>query len=132
MNTFPRFTALFVVAFSSASLVACASPTESPDDSRADAPEVTETAAQPLLISCDGTYTRPSDDGKGLLKVDLVRNDRGICTVAGYHLGNDHIVSAVIGGKPFRGTWEGDATSFVMCTDAHCVQWTRSVAANER
>ena len=132
MNTFPGFAALFVVVFSSASLVACAAPAESPEDSRADAPEVTEATAQPLLVSCDGTYTRPSDDGKGSLKVDLVRNEHGICTVAGYHLGNDHIVTGVIDGKPFRGTWEGDSTSFVMCTDAHCVQWSRGVTAGER
>ncbi len=130
MNTFPGFAALFVVAFSSVSLVACAAPAESADG--AEAAEVTETAAQPLLISCDGTYTRPSDDGNGPLKVDLVRNEHGICTVAGYHLGSDHIVTGVIAGKPFRGTWEGDSTSFVMCTDAHCVQWSRGVTAGER
>jgi hypothetical protein len=130
MNTFPGFAALFVVVFSSASLVACAAPADSPDAT--DAPEVTETAAQPLLISCDGTYTRPSDDGKGSLKVDLVRNEHGVCTVAGYHLGNDHVVTGVIAGKPFRGSWEGDSSSFVMCTDAHCVQWMRSITAGER
>ena len=132
MNTFPRFSALFLVAFSAASLFACAAPTESADDSRADAPEATETAAQPLIVSCDGTYTSPSDDGKGALKVSLVRNEHGICTVAGYHLGNDHVVTGVIAGKAFHGSWEGDATSFVMCTDAHCVQWMRTVTAGER
>ena len=131
MNTFPGFAALFVVAFSSASLVACAAPTTAPDDTRA--PEATEATAQPLLVSCDGTYTRSSDDdGEGPLDVPLVRSAHGVCTVAGFHLGDDHVVTGVIAGKPFRGSWEGDSSSFIMCTDAHCFQWTRNITAGER
>ncbi|MDB5212328.1 MAG: hypothetical protein JWO86_255 [Myxococcaceae bacterium] len=127
MNNLPRFSALFLVSFASMTLFACAAPTGA-----ADTVEITEATAQPLLASCEGTYTRPADDGEGPLSVTLVRNEKKVCTVGGYHLAEDYVVTGIIDGKSFHGTWAGDATSFVVCTEAHCFPYTRGVASSER
>jgi hypothetical protein len=126
MTILPRLSALFLLSSASVALFACSAPTGAPE-----AAEVTAATAQPLLASCQGTYTRPAEDGDGPLTLRL-ESAHGVCTAGGLHFGADHEVTVEVTGKAVRGTWAGDSNTFVLCTDLHCFQWQRSVAAAER
>lgn len=131
MNTFPGFSALFLVSFASATLFACAAPAGGEPDS-ADVPEVTGTATEPLLGSCVGTYTRASANGEGAVSLLLEPARGGKCKAGELHLGGDHTLTLVATGETVRGSWSGDANAFVLCTGQHCEQWQRTTAASER
>lgn len=126
MMTFPRLAALFLVSFASATLFACAAPADAPADV-----EATGTTAEPLLETCVGTYTRPAADGDGPLVLRL-ETAHGRCKAGDLHLGGDHTVTVAATGAPVRGTWNGNAETFVLCTDQHCFQWQRSITSGER
>ena len=126
MTIFPRLSALFLLSSASVALFACSAPTSEPEDA-----EVTAATAQPLLESCVGTYTRAAaDGGDGPLAIKL-ESAHGVCKAGELHIGGDHTVTIAATGETVRGTWAGDSSAFILCTDLHCVQWQRSVASGE-
>ena len=126
MNIFPRLSALFLVSFASVALFACSAPTSGSDDA-----ETTAATAQPLLESCEGTYTRVADDREGPLAINL-ESAHGVCKAGDLHLGGDHTVTIAATGKSVAGSWAGNAHTFVVCSAQHCFQWQRSLGAAER
>jgi hypothetical protein len=128
MKMLPRLSALFLVSFASATLFACAAPADAPAETEV---EATGTTAEPLLETCVGTYTRPDGDGDGPLVLRL-ESAHGSCKAGELHLGGDHTVTVAATGATVPGTWNGNAESFVLCTDQHCFQWQRSITSGER
>jgi hypothetical protein len=126
MNVFPRLSALLLLSAVSVTLFACSAPA-----SGTEAAEVTAAAAQPLLESCEGTYTRQADDGQAALSIEL-ESAHGVCKAGDLHLGGDHTVTIAATGKSVAGSWAGDSHTFVVCSAQHCFQWQKSIASAEQ
>ena len=126
MNIFPRLSALFLLSTASATMFACSAPTSDSEDA-----ELTAATAQPLLESCEGTYTRQADDGQAALSIEL-ESAHGVCKAGDLHLGGDHTVTIAATGKSVAGSWVGDSHIFVVCSAQHCLQWQKSIASGEK